>query len=520
MKKILIVSFYELKEHLLYISETLKNYMYDIDYYPLFCYAYDKTSKISNYIDHFDKYIKNSKPDIILWWFLDIPEDDIKLIVSNNENIYYIMFNNDIKNINLFIKKSLYFNLVIATNDEDKKIYIEYNKKNKILDVDFNCITYKSILNDNYFYKIEMEYIYDIFIITCCENKKNENHIDKLIQYLDSNNKKYKMLNLCDKKEINIEKNNNEMNKIINSSKIILCDIFNCKCGNTCEKINIGDVSQNIDIQYKNHDDQINNIDIIDYEIYCKKLIYNILLSGNLLMTSEIKNANISINSLCEHKIINSDDIEKYNIIKNTDYIYVDNNDIIKKIEDVLINYNKMTNIVTNSQLKMQKLLWNNFGILLHENISKFFFDAESYALLYELNSDMDLWDHWLRNKKNICYEFEVDPNFDYKKFAHDNFYIQKKDIKVDNIKKLYLEWIQKGKSSLYIKKTIKDIMFEIENINLTMEQWFELNAIFNEIRNNNTMSLGLQKLHKFQKNNELVDVNKMLDMYIKLCDL
>lgn len=515
MKKILIVSFYELKEHLLYISDTLKNYMYDVDYYPLFCYAYDKTSKISNYIDHFDKYIKNSKPNIILWWFLDIPEDDIKLIVSNNENIYYVMFNNDIKNINFVIKKSLYFNLVIATNEEDRKIYTEYNKKNKILYVDFNCITYKSILNDNYFYKIEMEYMCDIFIIVCCENKKNENHIDKLIQYLDGNNIKYKMLSLCwNKEEINTDKNNIEMNKTINSSKIILCDIFNCKCGNTCEKINIKDISQYTDIQCENHNDTT------EYEIYCKKLIYNILLSGNLLMTFEIKNMNISINSLYGQKITNEDDIEKYNIIKNTDYIDVDNDDIIKKIEDILTNYNNTKNIVTNGQVKMHKLLWNDFGMFLHENISKFFFNPQSYASLYELNLKMDLWDHWLKNKKNICYDFEVDPAFDYKKFAHDNYHIQKRDIKVENIKKLYLEWIQKGKSNLYIKKTIKDVMFEIENTNLTMEQWFELNVIFNETRNGSTMILGLQKLHKFQKNNELVDVNKMLDMYIKLCDL
>lgn len=517
MKKILIVSFYELKEHLLYISELLRDYMYEIDYYPLFCYAYDKTSKIPNYINHFNEYIKNSKPEIILWWFLDVPEDDIKFIISNNKNIYYVMFNNDIKNINFFIKKSLYFNLVIATNNTDRDKYIEYNKKNKILDVDFDCITYKSILNDNYFYKIEIEFVYDICIILCCKNEKNKKYIDELIKFLDNKNKKYKILNLFET-HMNIGKKNDELNKILNSSKIIFCDILNydCNCRNVCGNANSMD-----SLQDNNNFDDLNvQIDLIDYKIYCKKLIYNILLSGNLLMTFETKNFNLTTNPFYESEPLNMDEIEKYNIYANIDYICVENGNMIQKIEETLLNYNKMNNIIKNGQLKMQQLLWNNFGIFLHINLSKKFFDPNSYASLYELNPNMDLWDHWLKNKKNICYKFDIDPNFDYKKFAHDIVKLHMEDFNIENKKKLYLEWMQKGKSNLYIKRSIKDIMYEIENINITMEQWFELNVIFNEIREINTVSIGLQKLNNFQKNNELVDVNKMLNLYIKLCDL
>lgn len=550
MKKILIVSFYELKEYFIYISEILKNYMYDIDNYPLFCYAFDNSSKIPNYINHFDEYIKKSNPDVILWWFLDIPENDIKYIVENNKNIYYIMFNNDIKNINIMLKKSIYFNLVISSNDIDNKKYIEFNEKNNDFNAKINHVVYDSILNDNCYYKIEIDYIYDVCIILCCKNETNKQYLDELTIYFNTNNKKYKIIylfqdtNLVDNEiYINVEKNSNELNKLFNSSKIILCDI----CGYNTLDICLFQFESKIKNENNENDKFHTCLNkekfTMEYYIACDKLIYNIMLSGNLLIT------------LCDDNIIK-------NIDKNIDYIHVDKNDVIFNIDEILNNYENKIKIKKNGQQKMQKLLWNNFGDFLHINISKHFFNAQNYALLHDLNHNVDLWDHWLHNKKNICYEFDVDPDFDYKKFAYDNNLVPSKHkysqtrfnvlkevidnrylcpntdhhfqpssptvileheiclMDTYNKKKLYIEWIQKGKSNIYVKKSIKDTMCEIENMNITVEQWFELNVIFNEIRNIETISSGLIKLDTFQKNNELVDINKMLNTYVKLCDL
>ena len=52
------------------------------------------------------------------------------------------------------------------------------------------------------------------------------------------------------------------------------------------------------------------------------------------------------------------------------------------------------------------------------------------------------------------------------------------------------------------------------------MEQWFELNVIFNSMRKTETIDFGFDKLAAFQQNNPSLDINKMLDIYIKLCDL
>ena len=512
MKKILIVSFYELKEHFQFISETLKNYMYDIHNYPLFCYAYDESSKIPNYFDHFDEFIKNLNPDIILWWFLDIPNEYIKQIIFNNPQIFYIMYNNDIKDINFVIEKSIYFNLVIATNDIDKNNYIEYNKKHNESNINFKCDIYNSFLDDLYFCKIDLDIIYDVCIILCCEYKNNKQHINSLIYYLNTNNKKYIIFDLF---FVNNEKNYNELNKIFNLSKIIFCDIFDHDCISS-------DISSSTKKLFSD----------IDMSNLCKKTIYNILLSGNLLMTFEM-----------DKNLTFIDDI-----IKNNDYICVDKNNMIKNIEDILNDYNNndiIIKIKKNGKNKMQYLLWNDFGDFLHLKISEHFFDNNFYKLLYGLNYDVDPWNHWLENKKNICYDFDININFDYLKFAYDNDqnFIEKipienicnesqctknKDIlfkqNVIEIKKLYIKWIQEGKSNLYVKKSVKkslnDFICDMENINLTMEQWFELNVIFDEIRNGETISSGLEKLNIFQKNNDSVDMNKMLNIYVKLCDL
>ena len=56
--------------------------------------------------------------------------------------------------------------------------------------------------------------------------------------------------------------------------------------------------------------------------------------------------------------------------------------------------------------------------------------------------------------------------------------------------------------------------------MNMTIEQWFELNTIFNEIRNVNKMDDALNKLNIFQRNNENVNINEILDAYIKMCDI
>jgi len=80
MKKILIVSYYDLKEYLLNIKNLLQDFNYEVTYYPLFQYAYDTNDKIDNYKEHFNNHIEKHRIDIILWWFLDVPLDVFRFI--------------------------------------------------------------------------------------------------------------------------------------------------------------------------------------------------------------------------------------------------------------------------------------------------------------------------------------------------------------------------------------------------------------------------------------------------------
>ena len=89
----MIISFYELKEYLLAISNNFKNiYKWDVCNYPLFMNYYDTTTKKSNIIEHFVECINKEQPDIILWWLYDIPNDVILKIKEKFPNIYYIIY--------------------------------------------------------------------------------------------------------------------------------------------------------------------------------------------------------------------------------------------------------------------------------------------------------------------------------------------------------------------------------------------------------------------------------------------
>ena len=93
MKKILIVSFYELKEYLLSISDIfIDTYKWDVCYYPLFMYYKDAHNKIDNYKEHFSEFISENKPDIILWWYYGVPIDIIHYIKLKHPEIFYIIY--------------------------------------------------------------------------------------------------------------------------------------------------------------------------------------------------------------------------------------------------------------------------------------------------------------------------------------------------------------------------------------------------------------------------------------------
>lgn len=65
MPKLLIVSYYGLREALLLASIAFEKLGYEVIDYPLMKYSSDINDKIPNYIDHFKNYIQLQNPDIL-----------------------------------------------------------------------------------------------------------------------------------------------------------------------------------------------------------------------------------------------------------------------------------------------------------------------------------------------------------------------------------------------------------------------------------------------------------------------
>jgi len=96
MKKILIVSYYELKESLRCAADCLENCLsYEILHYPLFEKKNDTNSRIENYFEDFISFIKKSNPDILFWWYFGISEKKLKEIKSLFPSLFQILYNWD-----------------------------------------------------------------------------------------------------------------------------------------------------------------------------------------------------------------------------------------------------------------------------------------------------------------------------------------------------------------------------------------------------------------------------------------
>ena len=128
--KLLLVTYYGEKDSLIHAANSLRKINYEVISYPLFQYSMDQYSKIDNYIDHFDEFINENNPNIILWWYLPSPEC-IKFIYDTHINRLHIMFNWDdpfvwdiLANSNID-KKAPYFDVAFISCEHSIKNYLE-----------------------------------------------------------------------------------------------------------------------------------------------------------------------------------------------------------------------------------------------------------------------------------------------------------------------------------------------------------------------------------------------------------
>jgi len=173
MRKVLIISYYELKEHFVSIANNFRTlYNWSVINYPLYMYCYDSLSKVNNVTEHLIDYLTEEKPHIVLWWFSDIYTDFFMQIKNAFPNIYYILYCLDDPNKVNFTKSVMFTHLI--TNDENsvEKYYNKY--------VDYCPFCY----DEMFFKNVKKEYIIDILYI--CENLNSDINEIQIIKILNN----------------------------------------------------------------------------------------------------------------------------------------------------------------------------------------------------------------------------------------------------------------------------------------------------------------------------------------------
>src|SRR3989304_4203905 len=172
MSKILITTYYGLKESLLAATMGLRQFKYQIAEYPLFRFSQDKFDKKENVLEDFNRVILNENPDIILFWCLSISTDNLKWLKTKYQNILFIFFNWDdphswsVSGLDIE-KKSKYFDIVFTSCKECVSWYKTNGTKEAIWCVPgFDSkIHYSKIILNYMDHNILMNYIQNIIMV-------------------------------------------------------------------------------------------------------------------------------------------------------------------------------------------------------------------------------------------------------------------------------------------------------------------------------------------------------------------
>lgn len=477
MKKIIIVGFYDLKEHMSHIKDSFTEYLYEVHEYPLFRYAYDSNDKIDEYEKHFDKFIKSVKPDIILWWFNDVVPQVFKYIKSNNKDVYFILYNGDDPlNFNTdMIEKSKIFDMIVTPCNHN---VTKYKQHAGVSNVQFMLPGY----NEEYFYPTEEtdeDYICDISMM--CDNLfkpeffgkqyiSREVLIRNVSRWAENNNRKFHLYGPFTLKEL-FPRNYKGDIEYYNQNKL-----FNCS------KINISTHP------VFNKDLPMNHLDM------------KIAGSGGFLFMDKIKDS-------------------KNMFVHNMNCYIFDNENYVDELDSILNNYENYSHIKKNIYKFAEQFKWRDWVKKIHIQISKHFFDSKNYADMYNLDISSDeLWDHWLHegvDKKEICYNFKVPNNFNFTEYA-DLFNVDKK-----NTKAVYLHWYINSKNYDFMNrdKSNNGGSLDAETLDISQEQLYEVYSILNKVKEYSSTDNGLERLSEICKCNPNFKLNEAVENYLSMCE-
>ena len=333
MKNVLLIGYCYLQDGFFYAMNELEKYDYKIYFFPYFTYILDNNEKKD---DKLIEYIKLNNINICLWWNNRLKYDSIKYIIDNLDNVVskHYFYNWDPYLYNYEDYNCIYWKDVV---ENITKIYelmdhtfscfeyeINYMKKRNIsyLPPGFNPSISSYIYDEKYICDVSIvcTNIYDdksMYPIESCNlhryeiiDKLYENR-DKIKFFIYGNDKIGKMYPECYKGFIKYE----DCNRVFSNSKINLSIHCLTECVHSFGNSN---------------------------KEYFSERVPQILGCKGLLMT----------NTYYSHLL--KEDVS---------YIYVNKNNFLHKIFDILQNYSYYEKIKTNGyEIAINNYTWNSWA--------------------------------------------------------------------------------------------------------------------------------------------------------------
>lgn len=466
MVNLLLIGFYELKEHMLSVAEQMEKLNYKVIGYPLFKYAYDSHDKMSNYSDHLLNYINDNDIDVILWWFADVDTSLFENIKKRYANKLIILFNTDDPlNCNDTTKqKTKYIDMLISNAQNCKNMYKnEMNEMNVI----YNPIGYDekafTKINNNINDEILNKYDCDVSIIINNINVDINSNIN-IKEMVDN------IIKMSKEEKINVNiygiyllKELYPHNYINDPPYDDLKYIFNLS------KINI--------VLHK-----INNMGF-----YFSQYELQILGCGGLLMTDKIDDSEYNDNHVV--------------FISNDNYLYL--------IKDILNNYKFYSKMRINGKKFVEKYEISNWAKTLHIEIMKRLFDEKAYKLHYNINNCTNLWNNWLDNynENRICYKMRIPTNFNIKEYKTHN------NIIIDDNEYVYFHWYVNSKNDIFmIDEKQKEYVFS--DYNVLPSDIICMNKLMLDIYNNTDYDKNLNIFLDYVEKKPYIKINNIIKQF------
>lgn len=474
MLKLVFIIYYEPKDYLLYIKEQFEKHHVTVLTYPLFRYAYDANDKIANYAENLHEFITANNPDMILWWFIDVPIDVFKYVTGKHPKRYFIIYNSDDPvnlNKNLFDICKLFDLVVTSCRGSVYKYHLFSRNKNVIfqpMGFDPTLFTPLDIAK-----QFPVEYAaYQCDISLYCNNLfvDRERYPFQYIYTIDllrsicswctANNAVFKIYGAYGVKEFfpdnyvgNIEYHN--LNFLYNASKINL--VLHGDCTNS---------------------------------LVLNSNLMSVMAAGGVALTDPVRD-------LAE-------------IIPTDSCVVINKTDYLQRIANILKNPEQRD--VKKAVDAAGKYSWDAWVRAVMIRYGADNFDAALYADLYGYSPQDDLLQFWCEtgcDRGEICYPFQVPDNFNITEYA------AKYDIGDKSREYIYHHWFTHSKNEIFLTGHTKTNQVDYPKMGVNVDQYHKLCTIFAKIMKSSDKAKYMQELGVATGAMPTVDINAVLTQYL-----